>query len=191
MSRPLRSDERGATLVEFAILLPVLLGLLMGLMDLCYQAYVQAVLEGAVQKAARDSTIEAADTATIDNRVIAAVRQVAGKATVTPSRLFYSSFSVIKPEDFVDSNGNNKYDFGECFTDINGNGQWDMDPGRAGQGGASDVTVYKVTAAYTRIFPVARLIGLSNQVVLTAATRFKNQPYGTQSIPMPQKISCS
>ncbi|WP_066716577.1 TadE/TadG family type IV pilus assembly protein [Sphingomonas pituitosa] len=190
MKQALEQDESGATLVEFAILLPVLLGLLMGLMDLCYQAYVQAVLEGAVQKAARDATIEAANTTTIDDRVIAAVRQVAGKATVTPSRLFYASFSVIKPEDFIDGNGNGRYDPGECFTDINGNGQWDMDPGRAGQGGASDVTVYKVRASYTRIFPVARLIGLSNNVVLTAATRFKNQPYATQSIPAPQQISC-
>ncbi|WP_333571891.1 TadE/TadG family type IV pilus assembly protein [Sphingomonas sp.] len=188
MMRRLFPDERGATLVEFAILLPVLLALLMGLMDLCYQAYVQAVLEGAVQKAARDSTIEAADISTIDTRVVTAVRRVAGKASVTPNRLFYASFALIKPEDFADSNGNGIHDPGECFTDVNGNGQWDMDPGRAGQGGASDVTVYRVTVHYTRLFPLARLIGWSNQVVLSASTRFKNQPYGTQSIPTPQLL---
>jgi len=167
MMRRLFPDERGATLVEFAILLPVLLALLMGLMDLCYQAYVQAVLEGAVQKAARDSTIEAADISTIDTRVVTAVRRVAGKASVTPNRLFYASFALIKPEDFADSNGNGIHDPGECFTDVNG---------------------YRVTVHYTRLFPLARLIGWSNQVVLSASTRFKNQPYGTQSIPTPQLL---
>lgn len=188
MTRTLLRDRRGATLVEFAILLPVLLGLLMGLMDLCYQAYVQAVLEGAVQKAARDSTIEAADITTIDDRVTKAVRQVAGKATVTPSRLFYASFALIKPEDFEDANGNSRYDPGECFYDVNNNDRWDLDPGRAGQGGASDVTIYRVTVTYTRLFPLARLLGWSNQVVLNAATRFKNQPYGSQSIPEVRKL---
>ncbi|OAN62680.1 TadE/TadG family type IV pilus assembly protein [Sphingomonas sp. TDK1] len=183
MMRALLRDRQGATVIEFAILLPVLMMLLMGLMDISYQAYVQAVLEGALQKAARDSTIESANTSAIDNRVSGAIRQVAGNATVSTNRLFYSSFTLIKPEDFIDTNGNGKRDPGECYTDINGNKQWDLDPGRAGQGGASDVTVYKVTVTYTRLFPVAGLIGWSNQVVLNASTRFKNQPYNTQMIP--------
>lgn len=185
----LASDRRGATLIEFAVLLPVLMALLMGLMDIAYQAYIQAVLEGAVQKAGRDSTIEAAATGTIDQRVVTAVQRVAANATVTPSRLSYSSFSVIKPESFTDTNGNGRYDAGECFTDVNGNGAWDADPGIAGQGGASDVTVYKVVVSYNRLFPVAGLIGWSNQVTLSASTRFKNQPYNTQSIPT-QQVLC-
>jgi Flp pilus assembly protein TadG len=188
MRHGLLHDRRGATLIEFAILLPVLMLLLMGLMDISYQAYVQAVLEGAIQKAARDSTIESANTTAIDDRVAGAVRRVAGNATVAPSRLFYSSFTLIKPEDFTDTNGNGKRDPGECFTDINDNGQWDLDPGRTGQGGASDVTVYKVQVTYTRPFPVAGLIGWSNQVVLSAATRFKNQPYNSQLIPTPKTL---
>lgn len=185
----LRHDARGASLIEFAILLPVLMALLMGLMDIAYQAYIQAVLEGAVQKAGRDATIEAADTGTIDARVVTSVRRVAGNATVTPSRLSYASFGTIKPESFTDTNGNSRYDAGECFTDINGNGRWDSDPGIAGQGNASDVTVYKVTVSYLRLFPVAGLIGWSNQVTLSASTRFKNQPYSTQSVPT-QQVLC-
>ncbi|WP_313534630.1 TadE/TadG family type IV pilus assembly protein [Sphingomonas sp.] len=188
MTRALIRDRRGATLVEFAILLPVLMLLLMGLMDLSYQAYVQAVLEGALQKAARDSTIESAPISTIDNRVATAIRQVARNATVTPNRLFYSSFALIKPEEIFDTNGNGKLDAGECYLDINGNKQWDRDPGRSGQGGASDVTVYRVQVTYTRLFPLAGLVGWSKQVTLTASTRFKNQPYNTQMIPTPTKI---
>lgn len=189
MIRRFLSDRRGATLIEFAILLPVLMALVMGLMDIAYQAYIQATLEGAVQKAGRDSTIEAADTSTIDTRVVTAVKRIAGNATVIPSRLSYSSFGVIKPESFTDTNANGQYDAGECFTDINGNGQWDSDPGIAGQGNASDVTVYKVTVSYVRLFPIAGLIGWSNQVTLSASTRFKNQPYSTQSIPT-QQVLC-
>ncbi|WP_010544974.1 TadE/TadG family type IV pilus assembly protein [Sphingomonas elodea] len=187
--RRLWHDRGGATLIEFAILLPVLMALLMGLMDISYQAYVQAVLEGAVQKAGRDSTIEAADTATIDARVVTSVRRVAGNATVTPSRRSYASFGLIKAESYTDNNGNNRYDAGDCFTDVNGNGQWDADPGIVGQGSASDVTVYKVTVTYGRLFLMAGLIGWSNQVVLSASTRFKNQPYNAQSVPT-QQVLC-
>jgi Flp pilus assembly protein TadG len=189
ISARLRGDCRGATLIEFAILMPVLMIVLMGLMDISYQAYIEAVLEGAVQKAGRDSTIEAASTTTIDNRVIDSVHRVSGNAQLTMSRKSYSSFAIIKPESFTDSNNNGIHDAGECFTDINGNGQWDADPGMASQGGASDVTLYTVTVTYHRLFPLAKLLGWPSSTELTAQTRFKNQPYATQAIPT-QQVLC-
>ena len=53
----LRTDCRGATIIEFAIVAPVMMFLLMGLGDLLYQLYLQSILDGALQKAGRDSTI--------------------------------------------------------------------------------------------------------------------------------------
>lgn len=188
LCRRLRRDRRGATVIEFAILLPVLVMLLMGLIDISYQGYVQAVLEGAVQKAGRDSTIEAADTNAIDNEVAAAVKRVAGSAQITTTRKSYSSFALIKPEIFSDDNHNGIHDRGECFTDINENGIWDSDPGRTGQGGASDVTIYEVKVTYPRLFPIAGLIGWPATVALSTQTRFKNQPFARQAVITPQVI---
>ncbi len=129
MLRRLCRDDRGIAAVEFAILAPVLLVLIMGLMDIAYNAYAQAALEGAMQKAGRDSGIEAANTSTIDENLKAKVRVVIPNATFLITRKSYSSFGTAAPERFDDANNNGQYDSGECFYDVNGNRVWDRDPG--------------------------------------------------------------
>ena len=176
-------DQRGAAVMEFAILAPVMVMLLMGAMDLSYQAYVRAVLEGAMQKAGRDSGIEGATAATIDAKVKAAVFQVARTAEFTITRKAYSNFSNIRPERFTDTNGNGIKDATECYDDINANRRWDADPGIEGQGGANDVTLYTITAVYPRMFPLARILGWSGNETVTVSTLLKNQPFATQAIP--------
>ena len=182
--RALRDDRRGATIIEFAIVAPVMLLLIMGLGDLLYQSYAQAILSGALQKAARDSGIEggAANTAAIDAQVEAMVKDIAPRATFTTTRENYDTFTEVPPEPFTDTNGNGVRDPGECFTDENGNGIWDADLGTSGQGGASDVTLYTMTATYPHLFPVARLLGMSANATIKASTLLKNQPYATQSV---------
>jgi len=179
----LRSDRRGAVLVEFALLTPLMLLMLMGLGDMLYQVYTQSILNGELQKAARDSGIEggAASTSTIDAKVQTMVMKIAPGATFTSTRKSYDSFSEVAPEPFTDTNGNGVRDPGECFTDENGNGTWDQDPGAAGQGGASAVTVYTMTATYPRLFPVAGLFGWPTTQTVSATTLLKNQPYATQT----------
>lgn len=183
--RPLASDRRGVTAIEFGIVAPVLCLMILGLSDLAYQSYTQSMLEGAVQKAARDSTLEGASTNidAIDQSVKDAVHRVAPEATVTSIRKSYTTFSNIKPEKFTDTNKNGVRDTGECYDDVNGNGQWDSDPGKAGIGGADDIVVYQVTAVYPRIFPMASMLGWSSTQTLVAKTVLKNQPYSTQYLP--------
>jgi Flp pilus assembly protein TadG len=185
-------NERGATIVEFAIILPVMLTLIMGLSELTYQMYVQSILSGAVQKAGRDSSIQggAQETGTIDLAVMSVVWQAANKATYVSTRESYSDFADIAPEPFVDTNHNGIRDKGECFTDINGNGVWDADPGLAGQGGANDVTRYTMTITYPHLFPVAGWFGWSPNETTSASTLLKNQPYASQTVPTPATI-CS
>ena len=129
------SDRRGVTAVEFGLIAPMLMVALMGLLDLGYNVYTDAQLQGAIQKAARDSTIEGASTEadTLDARVTAAVRIIAPQATITFSRQAYASFSDVRqPEDFSDTNNNGTCDTGESFEDANGNGTWDADRGESG-----------------------------------------------------------
>jgi hypothetical protein len=190
LRKRLGADNRGIAMVEFAILAPVLIMTIMGLMDIAYGAYVQAALEGAIQKAGRDSGIEAADTATLDEKLKARVRVIVPNALFTITRKSYSSFGNVSPERFDDANNNNKYDAGECFYDVNGNRTWDADPGATGQGGASDVTLYQVTISYNRLFPIAKMLGWSQTETTTAKTLLKNQPYQSQAVPTVTKI-CS
>ncbi|WCT77479.1 TadE/TadG family type IV pilus assembly protein [Novosphingobium humi] len=182
--RRLWRDRGGAALVEFALVLPVMLLMGMGLCEMAYQAYMQAILTGAVQKAGRDSTVESANTTTIDNAVLQAVKNINGNAAFVsgyPTRKSYASFGYISPESFVDSNGNGVRDPGECFTDVNGNGIWDADPGVSGNGGAGDTVLYTVSITYTRLFPLGLWLGWGKTATLSASTILKNQPWAMQA----------
>ncbi|HEX4693506.1 TadE/TadG family type IV pilus assembly protein [Sphingomonas sp.] len=188
--RSLARNTRGATIVEFAIVAPVMMILLMGISDLAYQVYAQSILNGALQKAARDSSIQggAENTAAIDAKVTAMVKNIAANATIVFSRKNYDTFSVIKPEPFVDTNGNGVRNTGECYTDVNGNGTWDADPGLNGQGGANDVTMYTATVTYPRMFPVAGLFGWPSTQTIAGSTLLKNQPYASQTTVTPATV---
>ncbi|MGU3314312.1 TadE/TadG family type IV pilus assembly protein [Sphingomonas sp. M6A6_1c] len=191
--RTLAANARGATIIEFAMVVPVMLLLIMGLGDIAYQAYLQAVLTGAVQKAGRDGTIQNNASAnagtTLDQRVMSQVVGVARTATGTSSRKSFGQFGYIAAEPFQDNNNNGVYDAAtECFTDVNGNGTRDLDPGIAGQGGANDVVVYTMTVQFSRLFPLAKMIGWPQRATISATTILKNQPYATQAGPTAQLV---
>ncbi len=189
----LRREIRGATIVEFALVAPVMLLLIMGFMEVTYEAYVQSVLNGAIRKAGRDAGIQGGQLnwSAIDQTVMNQVNRVSGTAKIYSSvHQSYSSFSKVSvPEPYTDSNGNGKYDVAsECFTDVNGNGVWDSDQGVASsQGNASDVAVYTLTIQYPRLFPLAQWIGWSSTVTMAGFTILKNQPYTTQSASSPKQ----
>lgn len=187
-------DEAGATIVEFALVAPVLLLTVMGIFDMAHNIYTSAIMQGAIQKNARDASIQGATsiTGTLDAQVTAAVRQVMPQATLTFDRKFYSSFSdVSQPEDFTDVNANGQCDSGEPFEDVNGNGIYDTDRGKSGLGGARDAVLYTVTVTYPRAFPMAKMAGLSNLVAFTTKTVLRNQPYGAQSTAVATIGHCS
>ena len=192
-SRRLASDTAGATIVEFAFVAPIMVMFLLGISDMLYNVYATSVLSGAVQKAARDATLQgnnaATSNASLDARVIALIRNMAPTATAVSTRKSYPNFAnVATPEPFTDSNADGDRDPGECYTDTNGNGQWDTDPGISGDGGASDIVLYTMTITFPRLFPVNRIIGGSGNMSITASTILKNQPWADQSVPTPVTI---
>lgn len=181
--RRLKRDARGAAAVEFALVAPALLLTIMGIFDLSYNIYTNTMVQGAIQRAARDSSVEGAETrlAQIDQEVTSAVRAVVPNAAIDFSRRAYASFSdVARAEDFSDSDANGSCDNGEPFEDANRNGLWDTDRGAIGLGGARDAVLYTVTVTYPRGFPMAGLIGLPDTVVTDATTVLRNQPYTLQ-----------
>lgn len=183
----LRRDESGATVVEFAMVAPVLGLVLLGAFDVAHTLYTRAAMQGVVQKTARDSTLESGADATaqtaLDDKVRAQVKALANNATITINRRFYRTFSdaaAARAEDWTDTNGNGVCDGSEPYQDANRNNSWDRDGGNAGQGGAKDATLYTVTASYPRIFPLYNLVGGSRTTTITASTVLRNQPYGDQ-----------
>lgn len=178
-------DSSGLAVTEFALLVPTLLIMVFGLLDLAHGMYTAQMLQGAVQAAARDATIEGAYVreATIDARVRTAVQAIAPSATLTFSRKSYANFTnVERPEDFNDLNLSGDCDNGEPFEDLNGNGEWDQDIGKQGFGGARDSVLYTVNVRYPRLFPVYAFIpGQNEYQTMIAQSVLRNQPFNSQA----------
>ena len=131
----LAADTRGLTVIEFALISPTLLVLMMGTFDMGFRTYAASVLQGEVQKAARDATLETGSSAgaALNTRVQDQVSRVISNGTWTFTRKSYSSFTRAgQAENFTDSNGNGSRDAGECYQDENGNSNWDADVGLTG-----------------------------------------------------------
>jgi len=192
--RQIVQAQDGVTIVEFALIAPTLLMMLLGAFDVAHTLYMQSVLQGAVQKAARDSSLETAAGSvstsrdTIDERVESQVHRLHRHADVEITRRFYRTFSdaaAAQAEPFTDATSgvhkNGICDNGEPYEDKNNNGVWDADGGNSiNAAGARDNVVYLVKVSYPRMFPLDKLIGGSGTTNLSASTVLSNQPYGDQ-----------
>lgn len=185
LRQPLAGDTKGATLTEFGLISPVLFMMIIGLFDLSHVIYTTSLVNGAMQSAARDMTIEGAIVreAQIDERVIAQVRSVVpSTATITLEKLYYDDFSDVgRPEDFTDTNNDGICNNGEVYVDTNGNGSWDANRGAGGIGGARDVVLYTVNVSYPRLFPIYKMIGISQNATVQGSTVLRNQPFDEQN----------
>ncbi|MFL9841800.1 TadE family protein [Sphingomonas sp. ST-64] len=183
----LRRDETGVTIVEFALVAPVLGLVLLATFDFGHTLYTRAVLQGIVQKTGRDSALESGSTAdaisALDEKVRRQAKALANNSEITITRRYYRTFSdaaAARAEPWTDTNNNRVCDGSEPFEDLNGNNVWDRDGANEGQGGAKDATLYTVTMRYPRMFPLYNMIGGSRTTKITAATILRNQPYGDQ-----------
>ena len=167
--RRLHADRGGNTLIEFAIVSPVLLLMIMGLFDMAHTQYSRSVLHGAMQKAGRDLTLENANSqqVNIDQRVTDQITSVMPSgATIDLEKLSFFEFAdVSEPEEFTDMNNDGICNNNEPYIDANENGGWDANRGRDGIGGARDVVLYTATVTYPRLFPMYSMAGLPDNVV--------------------------
>lgn len=133
--RRLPRATEGAALVEFAIVAPTLMLILVGTLDVGHTLYVKAVLQGVVQKAARDSSLQAGASAAaanaLDATVKARVKVLDAQITdsdITITRRYYRDYTAAAAhqfEPFGDKNGNHRCDASEPLNDTNSNGKWD------------------------------------------------------------------
>ena len=192
----LARDTRGATIIEFAIVVPVMAVFMLGAFDTAHTLYMRGVLQGIVQKTARDSSLESstdvAAQAALDAKVTSQVRALNSNLAISFKRRFYRTFSDVaaaRAEVWTqDTNTNGVCDAGEPFVDTNNNGIRDLDGGDNGQGGANDRTLYTVTVSYPRMFPLYNVINISHNVTIKATTVLENQPYTDQGNYAPATI---
>jgi len=192
------ADKRGAHIVEFAVIAPVFFTILFAGFDWGHTLYAQSILQGAVNKSARDSTLETgsatARQAALDARVLDQVSALNKdisttnpNARITFDRKFFRTFTnaaAPSSETFTDTDGNGSCNAGEPYVDQNNNGIFDVTGIAAGQGGTNDAVIYTVTVTYPRLFPMAGLLGWPNDVTLRSSTVLANQPYGTRGAPV-------
>jgi Flp pilus assembly protein TadG len=184
-------ERRGVTIVEFAIILPAMLTLICGTIELGHMILARQVLEGAVVDAARKATASL-ETSEADRTTImrASIRQSMNSFPLATGRdvqittVVYANFSSAYPETFTDKNGNATYDVGEPYVDRNANGHWDNAVAKTGTlGGPGDVVGYTVTFPKRLLFAfVGRFIGYSAGVIpVKATTVVRNEAFVRKS----------
>lgn len=185
----LKKDRRGATIVEFALVAPTLVAILLFIFDTGIYLYASAILGGEVNAAGRRSTLETATTesrAATDALVKAQVRRLLPIAEVEFVRTAYKSYgrAQSKEESYNDLNNNGVCDNQESYDDANRNNVRDLDSGVAGGGAARDVVVYTATLTYDRMFPVDAVFGWDQEATITSSTLLRNQPFDKQPEPL-------
>lgn len=185
-----RDNQDGASIMEFGLIAPVVMVMMLGTMDIGHSYFVRATLDGAMQTAARSSSLEGSATLTaqelVDLRVKSSILDLAPGATITSTRRYYKTFSeaaLARAETVIEAplGADLKCDPGESFMDANENGLWDSDGGSDGQGGAKDIVIIKFKVSYPRLFPLAPMLGWPANVELESNSILANQPYGEQT----------
>lgn len=176
--------DSGQAIVEFALIVPALLGLLCGILEFSGILFAQTLLEGGAREASRYGITGATEQGVGRE---AAILQIIDENTfdvidideLNIETLVYETFGDVgQPEPFTDANGNGVFDDGEEFDDINGNGTWDEDMGVAGLGGPGDVVVYRLSYDWDIMIPVFEPF-FGEAIALDASIAVRNEPFGS------------
>lgn len=185
MSHSLLHRAEGSTLVEYAVVLPILLLLMMGVVEYNTIMYAMAVLDGSIATAAREGSTGYVASGQTRQQFIYGLLQSRAQGLMQAANLSiasksYADFASIgKPEPCITPS------LAPCpgtpgvnFVDVNGNGIWDQDQGAAGLGGAGDIVVYTASYPWPVYTPILRpFLGSNGTFTLSASAVVKNEPY--------------
>lgn len=182
LARLLR-DRRGVTIVEFALVAPVLLLVLMATLELGYATYVSAMVRGAMTKAARQATIGNRTEAGVAASIKKEVGQIVGQQYVNvEAKSFYNFSNVGKAEKILqDTDPKGVYNKGDCYEDANNNGRYDSAIGATGLGTADDIVNYIVKVDYPNLTPLSGLAKWDARRQVTATIAIRNQPFTSRA----------
>lgn len=184
MLRRLWRAEDGVSAIEFAIIAPVLLLLMFGIVEFATIMLLANIMENATSISSRLGKTGYVVSGksredTIRDSVIARAGGLIDPSQLAITSKYYEQFDEIgDAEPWNDANHNGIAEAGE-YNDINGNGQWDADMGLAGYGNAEDIVVYTIRYPWRVMTPIMReLIADGNgDFPVTAHAVVKNEPY--------------
>jgi Flp pilus assembly protein TadG len=199
LSRAACRDERGAAMMEFAFVAPVMFMMIMAGFDAGYSVYVKSVANGALEARARAASLDGSTESQFDSELRQAMYRILpayadNEESVILSKKNYTDYSRIDAAEKIttdnndngvldgpaDWDGDGTIDTGDCWLDEDGNGEYGTNEGADGLGGADDGVFYTVTLQFPRLFPLASMLGLSAEQTVVVRTLVINQPYGSQ-----------
>jgi Flp pilus assembly protein TadG len=81
--KPAQASERGAAAVEFALVVPILIVMIFGMVDMGMAINAQAIVGNAAREGARAASFNGADTTATTNVVTSATKSLIGTAPST------------------------------------------------------------------------------------------------------------
>lgn len=182
-------QESGAAALEFAMVVPVLILVMFGIIEFSLIMFTRATMEGATSVSSRLGKTGYSEEGIsreqmLTNLLVEKTNGILDPEKIEIITLVYKSFGDIgRPEPLtVDTNGNGEYDAadGDAYQDINGNGAWDPDLGEAGLGKAGDIVVYNVRYPWHVMTPVmSSILGdADGNYPLDVSVVVRNEPYG-------------
>ena len=179
-ARTFGSDRAGSTMVEFALIGPVFLVMVLGIFEVCLILFTSGSLQSAVASASRYGITGQSSEAGRLTAITEILRDRTfgfidiDEADIT-TRVYPSFTEIGNPEPFTDQNSNATYAPGEPYEDINGSGGWDADMGSSGLGGPGDIVLYNVD--YRSRLMNAFVAPLLGDIRYTASIAVRNEPY--------------
>jgi Flp pilus assembly pilin Flp len=182
----LLADKRGATALEFALVIPVVCALLAGGFELGFRVYLTSVVEGALLEASRRASVGNVNEFDIEEIIKTRVSTLSKASNIKDIKKerFYNFSNVGKPEKLkFDKNSNGLYDpADDCYEDANNNTSYDYNS-TSGLGTADDIVRYSIKVEYPNIMPVMGIIGLGSTQTINASTVLRNQPFTSREMP--------
>ena len=187
----IREENGGATL-EFGLVVPLFVLMLISVMEMGMLFFANTALEGGLREAARYAITGRTDGASREQAIINIINKNGyGIVKVTADNItteIYQDFADIDTaEPIVGDEGEiGVYEPGidDGYTDINCNGTWDEDIAKSpGAGGGNDVVIYVVDYQHEFMTNLlAPMIGGDGKVPLTARVAVRNEPFGNSDL---------
>jgi Flp pilus assembly pilin Flp len=178
--------QRGATALEFALISPLVLILLLGTIDVSMETLLDSALEHGAQSAARIGvTVSTTDgvsrSQAVYNEVWSWVSPwLQNQSQLTVSTVTYPAYSDIgMPEPCGDDSYAKTGTCTGSYTDVNGNGHWDDDMGASGLGGYGSIVRYRFTVTRPMFTGILQLLGI-NLFTLQRTVVLQNEPQNSQ-----------
>ena len=195
ITRAFLQDSMGATAVELALIAPVLILFLIGVIELSVAMFINTVVEGSLKDASRlglTGQIQkgSSNTQALVDMLNEASLGLLDLTTDDVSILVYENFAQVgQGEEYTDLDGNGEwtpgpythsdgtvYPDGEPWIEVNGNGVYDADFGVAGMGAQGDIVLYTVT--YSWNFLSGQLIPILDGLIpMRASIVIRNEPF--------------